>query len=289
MVHSFAAVGVAKVRLTGGEPLLRRGLPDLVSRIATVDGIRDLAMTTNGTLLAPVARDLRVAGLHRLSISLDTLRPERHHEITKRDSHSAVIAGIDAAADAGFTGTKINTVVTRGVNDDELTDLVHFGAAHRAEVRFFDYMDVAGASRWDERLVVSRSEFLATVGAALGPVTALPTRPSAPARRYRAGDGTAFGIVASTSTPFCASCDRSRVTADGLWYHCLYAATGTNLRTPLRRGATAEELRDLVACGWARRVDQGAVDRLRLAERRAATPVEVTRRDVHREMHTRGG
>jgi cyclic pyranopterin phosphate synthase len=289
LVEAFVAAGVSKVRLTGGEPLLRRDLPDLVARIAALDGITDLALTTNGTLLGDAASALRAAGLHRVSVSLDTLRPERHHQLTRRDNHGAVLAGIAAAGDAGFTGTKINAVVVRGVNDDEVADLLRFGAAHRAEVRFIEYMDVDGATGWDPRHVVTRSEVLDLITERLGPVRPLPAPPSAPARRYRLGDGTSFGIVASTSAPFCATCDRSRVTADGRWYRCLYATHGDDLRGALRRGATGGELRDRIVAGWSGRRDQGAVDRLALGDARAATPVEVTRRDPHREMHTRGG
>lgn len=286
VVRAFAAMGVHKVRITGGEPLLRSDLTEIVARIAAVAGVTDIALTTNGSTLAAKAVALRAAGLHRVTVSLDTLRPVRHAVITRRDNHAAVVAGIGALGDAGFTGTKINTVVTRGVNDDELADLVAFGAAHNAEVRFIEYMDVGGATAWRPDAVVGSDEVLAILGELLGPITEVPTRPSAPARRYALPDGTTFGIVASTSTPFCASCDRSRVTADGVWFGCLYAPSGTDLRTPLRSGARIDEL---VAALWRSRDDQGAVDRLAAAERSTAVPVELLKRDPHLEMHTRGG
>lgn len=289
VVAAFTTVGVTKVRLTGGEPLLRRGLPDLVERLAALPPIDDLALTTNGTRLAAHADALRAAGLRRVTVSLDTLRRDRHRAITRRDNHGSVIDGIAAVRRAGFTGTKINTVVMRGVNDDELADLVRYGADNDAEVRFIEYMDVGGATGWDPRHVVSADEILSRVSAALGPLAPTPTRPSAPARRYITDDGTSFGIVASTTTPFCQTCDRSRVTADGMWYRCLYAATGTDLRGPLRQGNGRAALSRLIADRWRERDDQGAVDRAALAGRRSAVPVDILRRDPHQEMHTRGG
>ncbi len=286
VVIAFAAAGVTKVRITGGEPLLRVDLPDIVARIAALPAITDIALTTNGSTLAAKAQGLRDAGLHRVTVSLDTLRPVRHAVITRRDNHAAVLDGIAALRGAGFVNTKINTVVTRGVNDDELADLVAFGAAHDAEVRFIEYMDVGGATAWRPDAVVGCDELLALIGDALGSITELPTRPSAPARRYATADGTTFGIVASTTTPFCGDCDRSRVTADGVWFRCLYAAEGADLRTPLRAG---ESIDGLVTTTWAARDDQGAVDRLGAAPRDAAVPVALLRRDPHLEMHTRGG
>lgn len=286
VVASFAAAGVVKVRITGGEPLLRTDLVEIVEGIAAVPGIEDIALTTNGSALANKAAALRAAGLSRVTVSLDTLRPVRHSVITRRDNHASVLDGIASLQAAGFADTKINTVVTRGVNDDELTDLIAFGAAHGAEVRFIEYMDVGGATAWRSDAVVGHDEILAIVGEALGPIAPVDTRPSAPARRYAIADGTTFGIVASTTTPFCSACDRSRVTADGVWFHCLYATDGTDLRSPLREGAALDEI---VRSGWTRRADQGAVDRLTAAPRDTSVPVELLRRDPHLEMHTRGG
>lgn len=286
VVAAFAAAGVSKVRITGGEPLLRTDLVDIVGRIAAIPHIHDIALTTNGSTLASKAHALHDAGLNRVTVSLDTLRPVRHAVITRRDNHAAVLDGIAALGAASFTGTKINTVVTRGVNDDELADLIAFGTAHNAEVRFIEYMDVGGATSWRSDAVVGLEELLAIVGDALGPVTPIASRASAPARRYALPDGTTFGIVASTTTPFCGDCDRARVTADGMWFNCLYAATGTDLRSPLRDGSPIAEV---VRAGWRDRDDQGAVDRLLAAPRDTSVPVELLRRDPHLEMHTRGG
>ncbi|HVV34985.1 MAG TPA: GTP 3',8-cyclase MoaA [Acidimicrobiales bacterium] len=289
VVAAFAAVGVRSVRITGGEPLLRRDLPAVVARIANVEGIDEVSLTTNGTQLARYASELKAAGLARVTVSLDTLRPERHLAITSRDNHATVLAGIGAVSGAGFGGTKINTVVVRGVNDDELVDLLDFAAVIEAEVRFVEYMDVGGATRWESEKVVSAAEILARVGDALGPPLAIGSRASAPAVRYQLPDGRVFGIIASTTTPFCAACDRSRVTADGVWYRCLYATGGTDLRAPLRAGASTDDLARLIAGVWSERADQGAVDRLSADHRAASVPVTLLKRDPHLEMHTRGG
>jgi cyclic pyranopterin phosphate synthase len=289
LVDAFARVGVASVRITGGEPLLRRDLPAVIARIANVDGIEQVSLTTNGTKLAANAAALRAAGLTRVTVSLDTLRPERHAGITSRDNHATVLAGIGAAGGAGFTGTKINTVVMRGVNDDELLDMLDFAASIHAEVRFVEYMDVGGATHWKPETVVSAAEMLGVIGDRVGMPTPIASRPSAPAVRYQLPDGRVFGIIASTTTPFCAACDRSRVTADGMWYRCLYATDGTDLRSPLRAGSSVDELAHLIGDVWSQRADQGAVDRVGSLHREASVPVTLLRRDPHLEMHTRGG
>ena len=285
----FLDLGVEKVRLTGGEPLLRRDLPSLVRLLAAKPRIRDLAITTNGVLLAEQARPLREAGLHRVTVSLDTLREDRFTALTRRNTHGQVLDGIRAAGGAGFTGTKLDTVVIRGVNDDELADLVEFGKTVGAEVRFIEYMDVGGAKRWSPERVVSRSDILRALETRYGRIEPVVETSSAPADRYRLSDGTVFGIIASTTTPFCADCDRSRLTADGLWYLCLYAQRGTDLRGPLRRGASDDELKALIVPTWQRRVDRGAEERLALRDRSPLMQIRELRRDPHLEMHTRGG
>ena len=288
LVDVFTALGVAKVRLTGGEPLLRRGLPDLIARLATRPAITDLAMTTNGVLLETEAAALRAAGLHRLTVSLDTLHRDRFQRLTRQDSLHRVLAGIDAAVPL-FPGLKLDTVVIRGVNDDELVPLVEFARTRHAEVRFIEYMDVGGATHWAVDRVVSRAEMLERLQAHYGPITCVEEVTSAPAERYRLGDGTLFGIIASTTEPFCRDCDRSRLTADGMWYTCLYATRGTNLRDALRDGASDETLARLVHDVWQARTDRGAEVRLAARDRGALIPVDSLRRDPHLEMHTRGG
>ena len=288
LVDVFTTLGVDKVRLTGGEPLLRRNLPDLVHRLAARPAIRDLAMTTNGVLLASQARALQEAGLHRLTVSLDTLQADRFQRLTRFDEVGRVLDGIAAAAPL-FPGLKLDSVVIRGVNDDELADLLEFGRRHGAEVRFIEYMDVGGATHWSMSRVVSRREILAALAARYGPVTPVVEESSAPADRYTLPDGLTFGIISSTTEPFCESCDRSRLTADGLWYLCLYAAHGTDLRRPLRAGASAEHLAQLIRATWEVRSDRGAEERLASRDRSPLIPLDRLRRDPHLEMHTRGG
>jgi GTP 3',8-cyclase len=291
LARVFAGLGVAKVRLTGGEPLLRHDLPALVRLLAAIEPVTDLALTTNGVLLAGQAGALLGAGLHRLTVSLDTLRPERFEGYTRSTRHGDVLAGIAAARSVGFTRLKLNTVVVRGYNHDELADLVEFGRAGGAEVRFIEYMDVGGATRWTPEQVVPRAEILAAIERRFGAAEPIsgPEDRAAPAERFRLSDGTTFGLIASTTAPFCRACDRSRLTADGTWYLCLYAERGMSLRDPMRAGASDEELAALIASTWRGRADRGAEERLAVAARGALYPVESLRADPHREMHTRGG
>jgi cyclic pyranopterin phosphate synthase len=289
LVDAFVRLRVHKLRITGGEPLLRPGLADLVARLTAKAEIGDVAMTTNGVLLARYASQLRRAGLHRVTVSLDTLRPDRFAHLSRRTNHSDVMEGIQALADAGFVGTKLDTVVIRGTNDDELIDLVEFARAARAEIRFIEYMDVPGAIAWSSAKVFPQGEILATLGRHYGPIEPIGLGDAAPANRYRLPDGLVFGIIASTTQPFCGTCNRSRLTADGMWFRCLYAQSGTDLRSPLRGGASTDELVRLVSGLWGQRVDQGAVDRRRDHNRGVLFGVDALRRDPHLEMHTRGG
>ena len=288
LVEQFLALGVEKVRLTGGEPLLRRDLPVLIERLASKPRIRDLAMTTNAVLLKPAVNDLKAAGLHRLTISLDTLQRDRFVKLARFDELPRVLAGIDAAVDP-FPGFKIDSVIIRGTNDDEIVPLLEFARARGAELRFIEYMDVGGANTWSMSQVVSRKEMLETIAAHYGPIEPLEEASSAPADRYKLPDGTVFGIIASTTEPFCRTCDRSRLTADGVWYLCLYASRGIDLRGPLRGGVSDEALRDLLISVWHARTDRGAENRLSVRERSPLIPLQALKRDPHLEMHTRGG
>jgi cyclic pyranopterin phosphate synthase len=289
LADAFTEIGVDKVRLTGGEPLMRREVQHIVERLAANPSIRDLSLTTNGVLLPRHADRLRLAGLHRVTVSLDTLRPDRFKQLTGRDQLHQVIAGIDAARRAGYPQLKINTVVTRGFNDDEIFDLIEFSKEKQVELRLIEYMDVGGATQWSMEMVVSRRQILDKLEARYGPVQPLSENGSAPADRFALADGTIFGIIASTTDPFCRTCDRSRITADGVWFLCLYSAQGTDLRTPLRAGASADKIKDLIVETWTGRADRGAEERKALNFRGPLYQIDDLRRDPHREMHTRGG
>jgi cyclic pyranopterin phosphate synthase len=289
LVDIFTDLGVDKVRLTGGEPLLRRDLPTLVRMLAQLSRVRDLAMTSNGVLLAEHALRLRDAGLHRVTVSLDTLQPERFRALTRRDAHGKVLQGIEAVRAAGFPGLKLDSVLMRGTNEDEIVALIEYGKRIGAEVRLIEYMDVGGATHWSMERVVSRAEILEGLQQHYGSVAPIIEVSSAPAERFVLPDGTVFGIIASTTAPFCRTCDRSRLTADGMWYLCLYAQRGIDLRTPLREGASREELRSIIVSGWSTRTDRGAEERRELGFRGVLVQIDGLRQDPHLEMHTRGG
>jgi cyclic pyranopterin phosphate synthase len=289
VVGVFVSLGVDKLRLTGGEPLLRADLPVLVRLLGANSGIRDLAMTTNGVLLSEHAATLRAAGLHRLNVSLDTLDEATFLMLSRRPDLGRVLDGIAAARAAGFTDLKLDTVVIAGVNDGELADLLDYARGIGAEIRFIEYMDVGGATHWSPDRVVSRARMLALLQARMGRIRELPRTDSAPADRFELGDGTTFGIISSVTQPFCASCDRARLTADGVWLLCLYATSGTDLRELLRSGRNDAELRARIAEVWAARRDRGAEERARTADRKPLVEAQHLRRDPHLEMHTRGG
>jgi GTP 3',8-cyclase len=289
LTDAFTAEGVNRVRITGGEPLLRRDLPVLIASLASQPSIEDLALTTNGVLLRGNVLALKRAGLHRITVSLDTLKRERFRALTGSSDFDAVLAGIDAAAAAGFAALKLDTVVMRGTNEDELIALLEFARSVNAELRFIEYMDVGGATRWSPAAVVPRAEMLEVIGRHYGGVIPLDERSSAPAERFLLPDGATFGIIASTTAPFCATCDRARLTADGVWLLCLYAAAGTDLRRPLRAGASHEELRQLIHAVWSLRADRGAEERLGMDRQTTLVPLRALKKDAHLEMHTRGG
>lgn len=292
LVEIFTDLGVDKVRLTGGEPLLRRDLPTLVHLLAANSRIHDLALTTNGVLLSEQAQALYDAGLHRVTVSLDTLDPARFQALTRRDTHARVLAGIDAVNQVGLSGLKLDTVVMRGFNDDELVDLIEYSKRVHAEIRFIEYMDVGGATSWSMDRVLSRAAMLEQLSQHYGTIVPIVEESSAPAQRFCLPDGTIFGIIASTTTPFCRTCDRSRLTADGMWFLCLYAREGIDLRQPLRAGASREALQSIIIPGWQHRRDRGAEERKALEDRGLRSTLiqlEGLRSDPHLEMHTRGG
>ena len=256
LVRSFVRLGVGKLRLTGGEPLLRKRLPELVARLAAVPGIDDLAMTTNGSLLAHHARVLRDAGLQRITVSLDALDPVLFAALSGgRGDVRDVLAGIATATAAGFAPVKLNCVVQRGVNDGEVLPLAAFAREHGHVLRFIEYMDVGTCNGWLRERVVPSAELRDRIHAQW-PLRALdPHYRGEVAARYAYADGGGeVGFVSSVSEPFCGDCHRARVSADGRLYTCLFAADGHDLRTALAQGETA--LVDHVAGVWSRRVDR---------------------------------
>jgi GTP 3',8-cyclase len=287
LVGIFAGLGVHKVRLTGGEPLLRHDLPMLVSLLRSRP-VDDLALTTNGILLARYASELRAAGLGRVTVSLDTLQASRTLEFARSARHGDVLEGIAAARAAGFS-LKLNTVVIRGYNEDELTDLIEYGRSVGAEVRFIEYMDVGGATGWSVDQVVSREEILRTLSLRYRTIEPVGPVDAAPAERFALPDGTTFGVIASTTAPFCRTCDRSRLTADGTWLLCLYTESGLDLKEMLRLGATDDEIAGGIRATWSARTDRGAEVRAEAPNRGVLYQLESLRADPRREMHTRGG
>jgi cyclic pyranopterin phosphate synthase len=289
LVGIFARLGVTRVRITGGEPLLRADLDQLVGRLRQIPNIREIALTTNGTQLRRWADRLRAAGLDRITVSLDSLRPERFAQLTRRDDLPKVLEGIERTGAAGFSGLKINVVVMRGFNDDELVELVEFAERVGAEIRFIEYMDVGGATRWSADQVVSSAEIVEHIEKRCGPVRVQGSQGHAPAQRFELPSGQRFGVIASVTEPFCSACDRSRLTADGLWYLCLYAQDGIDLRSALRDGASDSVVADLIRTAWSQRQDRGAELRRSTSARGALYQIDQLQQNPHREMHTRGG
>jgi cyclic pyranopterin phosphate synthase len=247
--------GFTSIRLTGGEPTVRAHLPVLVERLAKLD--TDLALTTNGTSLGLIAHDLAAAGLRRINVSLDSLRRERVIELTRRDCLAQVIDGIDAAIDAGLAPVKVNAVLVRGVNDDEVVEFATFGRERGVSVRFIEFMPLDASGEWTADKVVARDEIVATIGGVF-PLEAAGhdrTGPE-PAEVFRYADGRGdFGVIASVTNAFCDSCDRVRLTADGQLRSCLFALDELDLRALLRGGASDDDLaaavERCVAAKWA--------------------------------------
>ena len=238
--------GIDSIRLTGGEPTVRAHLPRLVERLASLrlpdGGKPDLALTTNGATLRNIAADLRAAGLDRINVSLDSLRAERFAAITRRDELHNVLAGIEEAKSVGFDPVKVNAVIERGTNDDEIVDIARWGRDTGVEVRFIEFMPLDATNEWERRKVVTQDEIVATVAAQF-PLEPVPARGAAPADRWRYLDGRGtVGVIPSVSHPFCGDCDRVRLTSDGQFRTCLFATEETDLRAILRSGGTDDEI-----------------------------------------------
>ena len=270
LTRLFVGLGVRKVRITGGEPLLRRELAALIRRLAAIDGVEDLTLTTNGYLLPRTVGELKDAGLHRITVSLDSLDEDVFELLNGRGYPvSQVLDGIRAAEAAGFTPLKINAVVQRGVNDHTVVDLArHFhGTGHI--VRFIEYMDVGNRNGWRLDQVVPAAEIVQQIHEEM-PVTAVaPNYPGEVARRYRYLDGSGeIGVIASVTQPFCGDCTRARLSTDGKMYTCLFSGTGVDLRDPMRDGASNDDLLATISEIWERRED-------RYSESRTAETAEM--------------
>jgi GTP 3',8-cyclase len=254
-VRVAVPLGIDKIRLTGGEPLLRRGLPELVRMLAAIPGIRDIGLTTNGLLLTQQAQELRDAGLHRVNVSLDTLDPGRFRQLTRRDGLELVLEGIAAAKAAGFTSVKLNAVSIRGVTDVDAVPLARYAREHGVELRFIEYMPI-GAEAWEREKVYFAHELLELLEREVAPLSPAPDYdPRAPAMDFVYADGVGrLGIIASVSRPFCRSCNRVRLTADGKLRNCLFALDEVDVK-PFLRGShddagLAEAVRRNVAAKW---------------------------------------
>jgi cyclic pyranopterin phosphate synthase len=247
-VRIVVPMGVSKIRLTGGEPLVRRGLPELVRKLLTVAGVRDLALTTNGILLVEQAESLYEAGLRRINIHLDTLDRERFHAITRRDGFDKVIEGLFRCKQLGFHPIKLNAVAARGTIDDDIVPLAQFAREHDIEVRFIEYMPLDAANRWERDKVLFAQEILDRISADILPLVAVPDQdPRAPATEFTFQDGVGrIGIIASVSQPFCMSCNRIRLTSDGKIRNCLFAVDEFDVRDVMRSGGSDSEIADIV-------------------------------------------
>lgn len=252
-VFAAAALGVRKLRITGGEPLVRHELPELIARLAREPGIDEIALTTNGLLLAEQAQALRDAGLARLNISLDTLNPETFQKIARRDGFEKVLEGIAAAQHAGFDKIKLNAVAIKGLSEPDLVPLGRFAREHGLEMRFIEFMPLDADGNWDNDQVLSGEEIRQTLAAEIGPLEALPvTNPSQPARDFRFVDGGGVvGFINPVTQPFCSDCNRLRLTAEGQVRNCLFSTVEWDARAVLRQGGGQRELvqllRDCVA------------------------------------------
>lgn len=257
VTQAAVSLGVSKVRLTGGEPLLRRGVSDLVALLAAVEGVEDLAMTTNGVLLSHHAERLQLAGLNRVTVSLDALNPEVFAKMNGVGAKvDRVLIGIKNAQLAGLP-IKVNMVVQRGVNEEEILPMLRWARENDITLRFIEYMDVGETNDWKMGEVVTAAEIVATIEEEFQLEKVEPSYPGEVAKRWRFQDGAGeFGVISSVTQPFCGDCSRLRVSAEGKTYTCLFASEGRDLREVLRSGASDEELRLFLTKGWAARADQ---------------------------------
>jgi GTP 3',8-cyclase len=263
LARIFAGLGVEKVRLTGGEPLLRARIEDLVAKLASIPGLDAVCLTTNGSLLADKAAGLKAAGLNRVNVSVDTLDPEKFARIRRRGDLAKVLEGVRAAQRAGIDPIKLNTVVQRGVNEDDIIPLVKFARAEGLAIRFIEFMDVGNANAWRLDRVVPKREIIEMINSYAPLVEVGRDKGSAPAVDYRFADGTGdVGVIASVTEPFCSTCTRARLTADGKLVTCLFSNQGRDIRGLLRSGTSDEEIANAIGGVWRMRADRYSQDRL---------------------------
>src|ERR687891_2485802 len=259
----FVRLGVEKIRLTGGEPLVRQNLDRLVAKLSTIDKLKDLCLTTNGALLAEKLPALKQAGLRRVNVSLDTLDPGKFKRMTKRGDLKKVLEGIFAAKSHGLHPIKLNAVVERGVNDDDILDLVEFARENGFSMRFIEYMDVGNSNNWTSEKLVSKKEILDIIDARYPLREVGRDKGSAPSMDYEFIDGRGeIGVIASVTEPFCSACTRGRLTADGKLVTCLFSASGHDLKKLLRNGTTNEEISEVISAIWCKRTDRYSDERL---------------------------
>jgi GTP 3',8-cyclase len=259
----FVSLGVEKIRLTGGEPLVRQNLDHLVAKLSAIDGLKDICLTTNGALLAEKVEALKAAGLKRVNISVDTLDPEKFKRMTKRGDLDKVLEGIFAAKKHGLQPIKLNAVVERGVNDDDIIPLVEFSREHGFAMRFIEYMDVGNANNWTSAKLVAKKAIIETIHARYPLKEIGRAEGHAPSVDYEFVDGKGdIGVIASVTEPFCSSCTRARITADGKLVTCLFSQSGHDLKAMLRSGATDDELRKFLSSIWHKRADRYSEERL---------------------------
>ena len=263
LARLFVQLGVEKIRLTGGEPMARRDLDKLIAKLSALENAPELCLTTNGSLLSDKASALKAAGLQRINVSLDSLKPDRFREITKRGDLNKVLDGLFAAKQCGLSPIKINAVIERGVNDDEILDLVAFSRQHGFALRFIEFMDVGNANGWQSDKIVSKREIIDTIHAQFPLREIGRDKGSAPSVDYEFADGGGdIGVIASVSEPFCSSCTRARVTADGKFVTCLFSNTGYNLKALLRNGTSDDEALAVLSRIWGKRNDRYSEERL---------------------------
>ena len=247
-VRIAVRLGIRKLRVTGGEPLVRKDLPVLIRKLAAIPGIEDLALTTNAVLLAEMAEPLYEAGLRRINVHLDTLDPERFLQITRRDDLDRVLAGIDACLRLGYGPVKLNAVAVKGLTEPDIVPLARYCRTNGIEPRFIEFMPLDAQQLWDRTRVLTADEIIRTLSWEISPLTEIPDRdPRAPATEYRyADDGGCVGFIASVTRPFCLNCNRLRLTADGKLRYCLFAIEEADVKTLLRSGAPDDEIASLI-------------------------------------------